>query len=63
LSIVVCLLFTWLSVFIIVGHCSDAADAAAAASGHALIQQLSALLDLRYGRAFENEGAELRQRP
>jgi hypothetical protein len=51
LSIVVCLLFTWLSVFI-VGHCSDQADesaaAAAAASDGSPIDDDALVMEIRW---------------
>lgn len=51
LSIVVCLLFTWLSIFI-VGHCSDQADesatAAAAMSAEGIITDDALVIEMRW---------------
>jgi hypothetical protein len=47
LSIVVCLLFTWLSVFI-VGHCSDQADESAAAAEGSSIDDDALVMEIRW---------------
>jgi hypothetical protein len=48
LSIVICLLFTWLSIFI-VGHCSDRADeSAAAAAANSVIDDDALVIEIRW---------------